>query len=144
MQNLVIFEGNMTRDPEFKQLDRNCVCNFSLCCNNRVYQSDGTYKEYPTYMDCEAWGKLAQAITERYRKGHRVLVTDGTLKVDTWEDRDTGKRRTKAKIVVGWCTNLSAPFNRSERDSAGDGGGEAVPNAEPEDRVEFQKADIPF
>lgn len=137
MQNMVIFEGNMVADPVFRQFDNNCVANFKLASSKRHYQKDGTYKEYTTFMDIIAWGRLAESVRDNYRKGNRVLVTDGSLKNDSWDDKKTGQKRYRTSIVAGWCVNLSRPFARSEREDAGDSQGpQGQREQEQEDRID--------
>lgn len=97
--NRVILIGNLTRDPEVRHTPSNqSVANFGLAINRRYTTSGGEKKEETTFVDCEAWGKTGEAIGQYLTKGRPVFV-EGRLKLDTWEEKDGGKR-SKLKVVV--------------------------------------------
>ena len=76
---------------------------------------DGEDREETTFVDCEAWGRTAEVMNQYLSKGRPVFV-EGRLKFDQWEDRETGKKRSKLKVVVE---------NFQFVDSAGGGGNRA-------------------
>ena len=94
--NQVTLVGRLTRDPETRQVgeQQRAVTSFGLAVNT-VFSKD---KEKTTFVDCEAWGKMAETIGKWCTKGREILVT-GRLDLDTWEDKD-GNRRSKLKVVV--------------------------------------------
>jgi single stranded DNA-binding protein len=141
MFNKGSFEGNMTRDPFFKQTDKNCLVKFSLACNNKRFQSDGTVKEFVEFAEFTAWGNLAKAIKDFYKKGDRVFVTEYHLGTNRWDDAN-GKTRYDLQATADWCVNLSRPFKRGVLEDAGDK--DTPETLEAEDRVEVPEADIPF
>lgn len=97
--NQVTFAGNLTRDPEAREVnDKAQVTGFTLANNRRYKGSDGEMKEDVTFIDCEAWGKTGEMVQNYLTKGSPVLVT-GRLKLDQWQDKD-GNRRSRVKIVV--------------------------------------------
>ena len=97
--NKVLLGGNLTRDPETKFLaNENCVANFGLA-TNRKYKKDGETVEEVTFLDCEAWGRTAELIGQYLTKGSACFI-EGRLKLDQWDDKTTGEKRSKIKIVV--------------------------------------------
>ena len=104
--NQVIVLGNLTRVPEIKQLaSGNSVASFSLALNRADKDSDGEWQEATDYVDVSAWGVLAQQIHENLDKGSRVLV-NGRLTSRSWDDKDTGAKRSKVEVLATDVTFL--------------------------------------
>lgn len=98
--NRVILDGNLTRDPELKYVSNGVgVCDFSIA-SNRVYKNSAgeTIKEVD-YFDCQAWASGAEQINNRFKKGNGIIV-EGSLRTDTWEDKNTGQKRSRCYIRV--------------------------------------------
>lgn len=97
--NTVTLIGNLTRDPELKNLtgDR-VVAQFGLAVNRRWRGSDGEPREEAMFIDIEAWGRIAELASQYLTKGSSCLV-QGRLKLDTWEDKD-GAKRSRHRIVA--------------------------------------------
>jgi single-strand DNA-binding protein len=67
---------------------------------NRKWTNDaGEKQEEVTFLDVDAWGKTAETIAQWFRKGSPILIT-GRLKQETWDDKQTGQKRSKVKIVL--------------------------------------------
>ena len=98
--NIVILLGNLTRDPElrFTQGGKG-IATFGLAVNHRYKAADGTMKDDPTFVDCEAWGATAENIQKFFVKGRKIAI-QGRLKLDQWDDKTSGQRRSKLKVVV--------------------------------------------
>lgn len=98
--NKVILMGNLTRDPEVRYLDSGVsVANFGIAVNDRwTNRETGEQQEDVCFVDCEAWGRLAEIVEQYVTKGSPVHV-EGRLKYDTWETED-GQRRSKLKLRV--------------------------------------------
>jgi single-strand DNA-binding protein len=95
--NKCFLMGNLTRDPELKRLPNgNAVTTLNLAMN-RKYQSHGEMKEEVTFVDVTVWERQAENCVEFLRKGSPVHV-EGALKLDQWEDKATGERRSKLKV----------------------------------------------
>lgn len=98
--NKVIIAGNLTRDPEFKQLGSGqSICKLGLA-SNRQYknrQTGATVQEV-CYVDIDVWGAQAETCNKYLQKGKPVLV-EGRLKLDTWKDNE-GQNRSKHSIVA--------------------------------------------
>ena len=97
--NHVFLAGNLTRDPELRNVGEAQVANFGLAVNRRYKTASGEQREEVTFVDCEAWGSVAGVIGQYLKKGSPALVT-GRLKLDQWQDRD-GQNRSRLKVLVG-------------------------------------------
>jgi len=97
--NKVILLGNLTRDPEIKYTPKGtAIANIGLAVN-RVYSNDqGDKNEETTFIDVELWGRTAEIAQEYLRKGRPVLI-EGRLKLDQWDDKQTGQKRSKLRVV---------------------------------------------
>jgi single-strand DNA-binding protein len=97
--NRVLLAGNLTRDPQCRFLaNEQAVVNFGLAINRRWKGNDGQMKEETTFVDVEAWGRLAELVGQFLTKGKPCFV-EGRLKLDAWEDKD-GAKRSKLKVVA--------------------------------------------
>jgi single-strand DNA-binding protein len=119
--NKVMLMGNLTRDPETKHTPKGtAVTQLSLAINRHYVTESGDRKEEVTYVDVEAWGKLAENCAEHLSKGKSVFV-EGRLKLDTWEDKQTGEKRSRMRVaadVVQFLTpkGESSQSSRPRRD----------------------------
>jgi single-strand DNA-binding protein len=97
--NKVMLIGNLTRDPELKHTPGGQpVCEFGLAVNRKYRTKEGEDREETTFVDCEAWGKQAEVLKQYMSKGKPVFL-EGRLKLDTWEDKEGGKR-SKMRVVI--------------------------------------------
>lgn len=100
--NTALLIGNLTRDPELRYTSGGkAIAEFSIAVNKGSGENRTT-----TFIRCEAWEKTAEYIAERARKGGKVFV-EGELKVDTWNDKETGKRREKMIVNVRSITVMT-------------------------------------
>lgn len=96
--NRVQLIGNLTFEPELRYTTGGVpVCGLRMAINRKYKNSRGEMAEDVVYVDIEAWDKLAENCQKYLHKGSPLFV-DGRLKTDEWEDRDTGKKRSKLKI----------------------------------------------
>lgn len=115
--NKIIVVGNLTRDPQSKQAGSSNVTEFGIAMN-RKFQVNGEDREEVCFVDCAAWGKQGEVIQKYCRKG-KSLYLEGRLKMDTWDDKNGGGKRSKLSIVVENFQFLGGPKE----------GGEGVPAA---------------
>lgn len=116
--NKVILMGNLTRDPEMRVLPSNMpVASFGLAVNDRFKnkQTD-QWEERPNFIDCEAFGRTAENIGKFFSKGKPIFI-EGKLRLDQWEDRQSGQKRSKLKVVVDTFQFVGG------REGGGGGGG---------------------
>lgn len=97
--NKVIFLGILTRDPEFKYTPSGSAVAECAMALNHKYKSGEEVKEEVCFIDFVVWGKQAEIFGHHCRKGQRLYI-EGRLKQDTWEDKESGKNRSKLKVVV--------------------------------------------
>ena len=117
--NKVLLVGNLTRDPELKHTPSNqAVAQIGLAVNRNFQTKDGEKREETTFVDCEAWGRTAEVMSQYLAKGRPVLV-EGRLKLDQWQDKD-GNNRSKLKVVI---ENFQFLGGRGEGGSGGGSGG---------------------
>ncbi|OLA97798.1 MAG: single-stranded DNA-binding protein [Verrucomicrobia bacterium 13_2_20CM_55_10] len=97
--NKVILLGNLTRDPEVRYTPKgSAVCDLGIAVN-RVYTTDsGERREEVTYVDVVLWARLAEIAGEYLKKGRPVFI-EGRLQMDSWEDKQTGQKRTRLRVV---------------------------------------------
>ncbi|MEM7672291.1 MAG: single-stranded DNA-binding protein [Verrucomicrobiota bacterium] len=116
--NKVILLGNLTRDPEMRMTPGGlAIAKFGLAVNRKYTTKDGESREEVTFVDCDAFGKQAEIISQYVKKGGMLFV-EGRLKLDQWES-NTGEKRSKLGVVVD---NFQLMPRSS--DSANSGGGD--------------------
>lgn len=97
--NKVMLAGNLTRDPEVRTLPNgSAIANFGLAIN-RKYKAGEERREEVTFVDVECFGTTAQMVGQYLTKGRGAYV-EGRLKLDQWDDKTTGQKRSKLKIVA--------------------------------------------
>lgn len=116
--NKVILVGNLTRDPEVKYTTSGtAVTEVGLAVNRTWYDKQANEKkEETTFVDVTLWGRQAEVAGQYLSKGRSVLI-EGRLQLDQWEDRESGKKRSKLRVVGENMQMLGG------RDGGGGGGG---------------------
>ena len=119
--NKVMLMGNLTRDPEVRYTPKGtAVAELGLAIN-RYYQADnGEKREETTFVDVTLWGRQAEVAGEFLKKGRPVFI-EGRLQLDTWDDKATGQKRSKLK-VVGEGLQLIGSREGGPGGSSGSGG----------------------
>ena len=99
--NKVIIVGNLTRDPEVRFIPSgSAVCDISLAVNSQwTDKRSNERKEEVTFVEVTLWGRTAEIAGEYLAKGRPVLI-EGRLQQDSWEDKETGQKRSKLKVVA--------------------------------------------
>lgn len=98
--NKVILMGNLTADPEVRTTPSGqSVTSFSLAVNRTFRGSDGNRREETSFINCTAWGNTGETIAKYVGKGRQLLVS-GRLQQRSWEDKETGKRRSAIDVIV--------------------------------------------
>lgn len=118
--NKVILMGNLTRDPESSFVNNDsdrAICNFGLGINRKWNDANGNTKEEATFVDCVAFGRVADIINQYCSRGNPLFV-EGRLKFEQWEDKQTGDKRTKLKVIVENIQLMGSPNG-----NGGNGGG---------------------
>jgi single-strand DNA-binding protein len=116
--NKVILLGNLTRDPEVRYTPKGTAVTDLGLAVNRTYTADnGEKREEVTFVDVTFWGRTAEVAGEYLKKGRPVFV-EGRLQLDSWDDKTSGQKRTKLKVIGENMQMLGAPRG------GGSGGGE--------------------
>jgi single-strand DNA-binding protein len=154
--NKVMLMGNLTRDPEVRYTPKGtAVAELGLAIN-RVYSAEnGEKREETTFVDVTLWGRTAEIAGEYLKKGRPVFI-EGRLQLDSWDDKQTGQKRSKLK-VVGEGMQLIGSRGGGGEGGGGGGGGEysggapkSQPSAPPKQKppadpdLEPEEDDIPF
>ena len=96
----VILMGNLTRDIEMRTTPSGQnVANFTLAVSRTWRSSDGSQQEATSFIDCVAWGKTGEVIAQYVSKGSPLLVS-GRLDQRSWDDKETGKKRSSVEVYV--------------------------------------------
>lgn len=126
--NKVILMGNLVRDPELRYTPKGtAVCKIGLAMNRVWYDDAGNKKEDVTFVDCDAFGKTAENISQYMKKGNPIHI-EGRLKLDQWDDKQTGQKRSRIGVVVESCQFLYSASHgdggqHQERNPPAQGGG---------------------
>lgn len=107
--NKVILMGNLTRDPKTKYTTGGmAVCTMGLAMNRRFTNARGEPQEEVCFVDIDVFGKQAESCERYLRKGSPALV-EGRLKLDQWEDRKTGQKRSQLRVTAERVQFLGQP-----------------------------------
>ncbi len=98
--NKVLLMGNLTRDPEVRYTPKGTAVTELGIAVNRIYTGEnGEKREEVTFVDVTVWGRTAENVGEYLRKGRPVFI-EGRLQLDSWEDKQSGQKRNKLKVVA--------------------------------------------
>ena len=116
--NKVMLIGNLTADPDVRTTPRGTPVTELRIAVNRVTNgpNEGERREEATYLDVTCWGRTGEIAAQYLAKGRPVFI-EGRLQQDTWEDKQTGQRRSRIRIVAENLQLLGS------RDGAPQGGG---------------------
>jgi len=128
--NKVMLIGNLTRDPELKYTPKGtAVAELGLAVN-RTFQADGgERREETTFVDITLWGRQAEIAGEYLKKGRPVFI-EGRLQLDTWDDKQSGQKRSKMRVIGEQMQFLGG----REEGGGGGGGGSSRPARSSDDR----------
>lgn len=145
--NQVNIAGTLTRDAEVKFTPKGkAVASFSLAINHVWRNEAGEKQEDVTFVDCEAWGRTAEIIGEHTSKGHTIYIS-GHLKLDQWDDKETGKKRSRLKVVADKFEFVSTPKNSGGEGQSKPAGRAPAPHhrkPEPDPDLDMDGQEIPF
>lgn len=125
--NKVILAGNLTRDPELRYTPSGvAIAKVTLAINRNWRTETGEMREEVTFVDVDAFRKQAEAISQYLKKG-RPLLVEGRLKLDQWEDKQTGQKRSRLGVVLENFQFLDSGSRANEES----GGQSAIPRQRP-------------
>lgn len=98
--NKVILMGNLTRDPELRYTPKGtAVAKLGIAVSRKWRSDTGGMQEETTFVDVDAFGKQAETLGQYLKKG-RPIMLEGRLRLDQWEDKNTGQKRSKLGVVM--------------------------------------------
>ena len=110
--------GNLTRDPELRHTPKGTAVSEISMAINRVWNNDqGQKQEETTFVEVTLWGRQAELAQQYLTKGRPVYI-EGRLNLDTWDDKETGKKRSKLRVI-----GENMQFLSSGTGAGGGGGG---------------------
>lgn len=117
MVNKVILIGNLGQDPEEprKTPSGTSVVDISIATIRRNKNGENS----TDWHTVTCWGRTAEIVHQYLKKGRQVYI-EGRLQYDSWQDKDTGKTRKKAKIVA---ENVQFLGNKHDAENSGFSGG---------------------
>jgi single-strand DNA-binding protein len=142
--NKVILVGNLTRDPELRYTPKGTAIAKIGLAVNRVWKNEaGESKEETTFVDVDAFGRQAETLAQYMKKGSPLLV-EGRLRLDQWDDKQTGQKRSKLGVVLEGFQFLGGG-SRGEASAAGESARRpaAAPVAAPAVAAEGAEPDMP-
>ena len=107
--NKVILVGNLTRDPELRYTPSGkAIAKVGMAVNRTWTSESGEKKEEVTFVDVDIFGRTAENVSQYMRKGSSMLI-DGRLRLDQWDDKQTGQKRSKLGVVAESVQFLGSP-----------------------------------
>ena len=98
--NKVMLMGRLTRDPEVRySANGTAITNIGLAVNRNWRNQDGQTQEEVTFVDVTAFGKRGEAVGQYLKKGRPIFI-EGHLRMDQWDDKQTGQKRSKLAIIM--------------------------------------------
>lgn len=132
--NKVLLLGNLTRDPELRQVTGGqAVCKFGLATNRRFKSPSGEMREDTTFVDVTVWGVRGENLAKYFHKGDPIFI-EGRLSFEEWQDKTSGQKRTKLSVTAedwqfvggrGDSARGSAPESRGSRSAEAPNGNTA-------------------
>lgn len=142
--NQVILMGRLTRDPEMRTTTTGkSIASFSLAVDRQ------TQDDQADFFDVTAWEKLGELANQYLSKGRRCLV-QGRLRQDSWDDKETGKKRSRIEVVATDITFLDGPNDGQQGGGAGSAPRSSAPSKSKDTVIEdiddkpIDLSEIPF
>jgi single-strand DNA-binding protein len=149
--NKVILIGNLGKDPELKHTSGGtAVAKFTLATNDRYKDKDGNWQDRTEWHNITCWARLAEIASEYLKKGRTVYI-EGSLRTDSWDDKQSGQKRYQTYVNASDLVLLgggrgedSGGSRSSSRGSDIDQSGPSEFDSAPSRATEITDDDIPF
>jgi single-strand DNA-binding protein len=149
--NKVILIGNLTRDPELRYTPKGmAIAKIGLAVNRTWRNEAGETKEEVTFVDVDVFGRTAENVGQYMRKGRPIMI-EGRLRLDQWDDKQTGQKRSRLGVVAETVQFLGSPTGGGEgaseaprRSTAPAPAAAAAPAASEPDMPPPEDDDVPF
>lgn len=143
--NKVLLIGNLTRDPEVRYTPKGtAVAKLGLAVNRTWTSESGEKKEEVTFVDVDVFGRTAENAGQYLRKGRPVMI-EGRLRLESWDDKQTGQKKSKLGVVAEQVQFLGTkPGNDEGRRMNDEAGHEkSTSNRDPQQAAEAAQPDAP-
>ena len=147
--NQLIITGNLTRDPELKFTPAGtAICQFGIASNRVWFDNEGNKKEEVFFGDVASFGKTAEAIHKYFKKGRKILVV-GRMKLDTWDDKESGQKKRATRIQLESFQFMGEPRTAQNEEADAQAARQRPPAAQPprppaDPDLDAAPDDIPF
>ena len=145
--NKVMLIGRLGRDPEVKSTPSGTtLAKFSIATDEKFTDREGQRQERTEWHNIVVWGKLADICGQYLRKGKLVFI-EGSLRTDSWEDKESGKKMYRTEIVASEMRMLGARGDDERSESGGGGYSSSAPRAAVKEQGSYEAPeddDIPF
>jgi single-strand DNA-binding protein len=134
--NKVFLIGNLTRDPELRYTPSGAaVTDLGLAVNRQYTTREGERRDETLFVDITVWNRQAETCCQYLKKGRPIHV-EGFLRMDSWEDKNTGEKRTKVRVEAD-----RVQFLDSRRDGGPSDSGSELDemNAPPQARDSYRR-----
>lgn len=120
MINKVILVGRLGKDPEIRSTPQGTsVVRFTVATDERFTDRAGEKQERTEWHNITAWGKLAEICGQYLKKGKLVYI-EGSIRTDSWDDKESGQKKYRTEIVANTMKMLD---RRGDDEGGGYSGG---------------------
>src|SRR5262249_20022452 len=141
--NKVLLLGNVTRDPEVRYTPKgSAVCDLGIAVNRNYTTESGEKREEVTFIEGTLWGRTAEAVSESLKKGRPGSI-EGRVQMDTWDDKQTGQKRTRLRVAAENMQLLGGRPPGGAADAPGESRQSSAP-PKPSASAEPDEDEIPF
>jgi single-strand DNA-binding protein len=144
--NQVLLIGNITRQPEIRFTPKGVAVTQITIAVNRKWKDASTEaeKEEVTFVECTAFGRIAEVIAETHKKGDPIFVA-GRLRTESWEDKQSGQKRSKLSVILDGGFQFIKPYEEPVTPYVRTQGPRAPePQLELPPSVKYDDSDVPF
>jgi len=141
--NKVILVGNLTRDPELRYTPKGTAIAKIGVAVNRVWTNEaGERKEEVTFVDVDVFGRTAENVGQYMRKGRPILI-EGRLRLDQWDDKQTGQKKSRLGVVAETVQFLGSASGGGEGSGASEAPRRSAPPSAPAAPTAPSEPDMP-
>ncbi|MHB0980858.1 MAG: single-stranded DNA-binding protein [Thermoleophilia bacterium] len=116
----VTLVGNLSRDPELKQISTGTsVCDLGVAVGRSYKDAAGQWQDKTSFFNVKVWGAQGENCARYLSKGRQVAV-DGRLEQRSWEAED-GSKRSAVDIIADTVMFLGGQ-NEGAAPASGGGG----------------------
>jgi len=142
--NICIIGGRLTRDPELRFTPKGvAIANFGIATSRKFKKDDGSENEETLFLDVTAFQKQAELVGQHFKKGSPIFIK-GRLKLDQWDDKSTGAKRTKISLLMEEFQFVGGKREESDPGAAPASRTQPKPTTSPNPDAAGEPDDCPF